>query len=79
MWGRRRKSQSSHSHTDGFHMGFGEKHLWFLQLSYCQHTAAALTSSLICSAYSYIQVSTGEGIIGGLHIVLMCAHWSGFD
>jgi len=22
MWGRRRKSPSSHSHTDGFHMGF---------------------------------------------------------
>lgn len=25
MWGRRRKSPSSHSHTDGFHMGFWGK------------------------------------------------------
>lgn len=25
MWGRRRKSPSSHSHTDGFHMGFWRK------------------------------------------------------
>lgn len=25
---------------------FGKKHLWILQLSYCQHSAAALTSSL---------------------------------
>lgn len=44
MWGRRRKSPGSHSHTDGFHMEFLVKSTsGSFHSNYCQQSAAALT------------------------------------
>lgn len=70
MWGRRRKSPSSHSHTDGFHMGFWGK------APLNSSTQTTVNSVLLPwhNHWGALPILTIRlllwGIIGGLYIVL---------